>query len=220
MHKIAFGAAAPFLLAVTVMAQTAAKPAAKTSTAPPPLPTTSSAAAKPGQPPVPAHPLTTAQARELMQLTGTNQIKSRLVENIMAYFQRAFPPFVPADVKEDMRTSLDKMDIDTPTISTYQRYMSTEDAEKAIEFYKTPAGKNVVLVTPLLMSDIQQSALKNGQDTARAVIERHKTEIEAAQKTYEAQHPTPAGPTLGPGGPGASGPLPGAGTSTTPKQPK
>ena len=195
MHKIAIGAAAPFLLAMTVLAQTATKPATA-----PPLPTAST---KPGQPPPPAHPLTAAQAHELMQLTGTSLIKTRLVDNIMAYFQQRFPPFIPADVKTDLKASLDKMDIDTPTVATYQRYLSTDDADKTIAFYKTPAGKNLLTVTPMLLSEIQQAALKDGQDTSREVIERHKTEIEAAQKTYEAQHPQPGagpapGPTLGP----------------------
>ncbi len=216
MHKFAMGAAAPLLLAVTVMAQTTARPAAKPA---PPLPTTASPA-KPGTPPVPAHPLTAVQAHELMELTGTNQVKTRLIDNIMAYFQRAFPPFVPADVKEDMHASLEKIDVDTPTVATYQRYLSTEDAEKTIEFYKTPAGKNLLLVNPLLLNDIQQAALKSGQETARAVIDRHKAEIEAAQKAYEAQHPAGAPPTLGPGGTGA-GTVPGAGSpGTAPKKPQ
>ena len=209
VRTIALGAVAPFLLAVTVLAQTTAKPS---NSAPPPLPTTGSS---PGQPPPPAHPLTTAQAHELMQLTGTSQIKTRLVDNIMAYFEQRFPPFVPADVKTDLKTSLSKMDIDTPTVATYQRYLSTEDAEKTIEFYKTPAGKNLLLVTPLLLQEIQKAALKNGQDTSRAVIERHKAEIEAAQKTYEAQHQRPgAPPTLGPTPPATHTP------NSTPKKPQ
>lgn len=191
MQKFSLVAAAPFLLAVTVMAQsTAAKPGNKPV---PPMPTVGAA----NQPTPPVHPLTAVQAHELMKLTGTDQIKTRLIENIMAYFQRAFPPFIPADVRTDLQNSLDKMDIDTPTVATYQRFLSTEDAEKAIEFYRTPAGKDLLEVTPVMMGEIQKSALQNGQDTARAVIERHKTEIEAAQKAYEAQHPRPGAPTLG-----------------------
>ena len=201
MHKFAFGATAPFLLAISAMAQAPAAHPAQTPASP-------ASVAKPAGPPPPAHPLTAVQAHELMRLTGTDQIKTRLVENIMTYFEQRFPPFVPADVKTDLRTSLDKMDIDTPTVSTYQRYLSTEDAEKTIEFYKTPAGKDLLNVTPKLLSEIQQAALKQGQDTSREVIERHKTEIEAAQKTYEQQHPAPgAPPTLGP-------------TAPTPKNPK
>lgn len=197
MHKTAVGAFAPFLLAITALAQTAPKQA--TQTTPPPMPT----ATKPGQPPPPAHPLTTAQAHELMQLTGTDQIKTRLNDNVAANMQR-FPPFVPQDVKDDVRTSMEKLDLDTPTVAIYQRYLSTDDAAKAIEFYKTPAGKNVVQATPMLMGDIQQMAGKQGQETFQAAIQRHRPEIEAAQKTYEAQHASP-GPSLGPPTPG-SGP--------------
>jgi hypothetical protein len=194
LRKLALGAVAPFLLAVTVMAQTGTTSTAKPATKPvPPLPT----AAGPNQPTPPAHPLTAIQAHELMKLTGTDQIKTRLVENIMAYFQRAFPPFVPADVRTDLQTSLNKMDIDTPTVATYQKYLSTEDATQVIAFYRTTAGKHLLEVTPLMMGEIQKSALANGQETARAVIERHKAEIEAAQKAYEAQHPRPSAPTLG-----------------------
>ena len=204
MHKRVFGAAAPFLLCIAGLAQTT--PAAKSSsagsapqTAPktssvPPLPTPGG---KQGPPP-PAHPITAAQAREIMQLTGTDQIKNKLIENVMQYTQRAFPPFVPPDVKEDVRASLEKMDVDTPTIAIYQKYLSTEDAEKTIEFYKTPAGKDLLQATPTVMNEIQQAALKQGQQTFQTTMERHKTEIEAAQKTYEQQHPSSGSPTLGP----------------------
>ncbi len=171
---------------------------AKPAPPPKPVPPRPPAGAKPGQPPPPAHPLTPAQAREIMQLTGTDQIKNKLIENVMQYTQHAFPPYVPSDVREDVHSSLEKMDIETPTVAIYQRYLSAEDAEKTIEFYKTPAGKDLVLVTPLLMGEIQQSALKQGQQTFQAVMERHKTEIEAAQKTYDQQHPATAPPTLGP----------------------
>ncbi len=212
MQKRVLGAAAPFFLSLAVLAQTA--PASK------PVPPMPMAGAKAGQPPPPAHPLTAAQAREIMQLTGTDQVKNKLIENVMQYTQRAFPPFVPNNVREDVHSSLEKMDVETPTIAIYQKYLSTEDAEKAIEFYKTPAGKDLVAATPLVMGEIQQSALKQGQQTFQAVMERHKTEIEAAQKTYEQQHPATPPPTMGPPAtPGTPGNSTAPGKSTTPAAP-
>ena len=197
MRKFIFGAAAPLLLTLAATAQT---PAAKPATTPP-LPTPGSAA-KPNEPPPPAHPITAAQAHELMALNGTDKIKAHLIDNVDAYMQR-FPPFVPQDVKTDVRSSVEKMDIDGQTVATYQRYLSTEDAAKTIDFYKTPAGKNLLEVTPAMMGAIQQNASKTVQQTLQAAIERHKPEIEAAQKTYEQQH---AAPSLG---------APGAGSGTT-----
>ncbi len=212
LPHLAFGAGA-LLLALPALAQTASP----VQGPPPPQ----AMAAKQGPPP-PAHPLTAAQAHELMQLTGTDKIKQHLVDNVMAYTQRAFPPFVPADVRTDVETSLEKMDVETPTVATYQRYLSTEDAGKIIDFYKTPAGKDLLATTPPLMSELQQATLKQGQATFQSVMERHKTEIEAAEKTYQAEHKQP---TLG--GPlGPTAPTPGAhgstspGGSTAPKKPQ
>ncbi len=215
MRIARLGAAAPFLFALTVLAQTSTTPAAKPAS-PPPLPTPGSAT-RPGQPPPPAHPLTVEQAHELMALNGTDKIKARLIDNVTAYEQR-FPPFVPQDVKDDVHASIEKMDIDGQTVASYQRYLSTEDAAKTIEFYKTPAGKNLLLVTPEMMGEIQQNASKTVQQTLQAAIERHKTEIEAAQKTYQAQHPAPS---LGPGTGSGTGQGAGSGTgTTTPKKPQ
>ena len=201
MRIVTLGAAAPLLLAMHLMAQTTA-----------PLPAAPHAAAptQPGQPPMPAHPLTLVQAHEIMQLTGTDKIKDRLVENIMAYFQQRLPPFIPEDVKTDLHASLSKMDVDTPTVAIYQRYISTDDATKIIAFYQTPAGKRLLAANPPMMEEIQRAALKDGQDTSRAVLERHKAEMEAAQKTWQAQHTAPP-PTLGPGAPAAP---------ATPKKPQ
>lgn len=195
MRIAIFGAAAPFLFATCMVAQTAARPMPQSPSHPP-----AAAAGEAGQPPMPAHPLTLTQAHEIMRLTGTDQIKERLVDSIMNYFQERLPPFIPQDVKTDLHDSLEKMDVDTPTVAIYQRYLSTEDATKIIAFYETPAGKRLLAATPPMMQEIQRAALKDGQDTSRAVLERHKAEMEAAQKTWEAQH-EPKAPTLGPGAP-------------------
>ena len=162
---------------------------------------------------MPAHPLTVTQAHEIMKLTGTDQIKERLVQNIMAYFQQRLPPFIPADVKTDLHDSLEKMDVDTPVVAIYQRYLSTEDATQIIAFYQTPSGKHLLAATPPMMQEIQHAALQAGQDTSRAVLERHKAEMEAAQKQYEAQHSSQA-PTLMPNQPSTPK------TPSTPQSPK
>ena len=178
MRILTLGALAPFVFAGALLAQTAHPAQSKPMTP----------AADAQEPAAPLHPITTVQVHELMRLTGTDKLKDRLVENILNYFQRVFPPFIPQDVRDDLKTSLDKMDIDTSTVSVYKRYLSTEDATKIIAFYNTPAGKDLLKVDPIILGQVQHSALEQGQETVKAVIARHKTEIQAAQKTYEDQH--------------------------------
>ncbi len=212
-----FSLVVPVFLASAALAQTAPKAAATPAQS---SPSAAGAQAAPPSHPAPAHPLTAAQAHEISSLTGTDKVKPRLIDSIMSYTQRAFPPFIPSDVREDVKSSLDKLDVDSSTTATYQKYLSTEDAAQIIGFYKTPAGKNLLEVTPALTQEVQQNALKQAQTTFQAVMERHKTEIETAEKTYQQQHPAPslggpgAGPGSGPAGPGASGsPAPKAGAS-------
>jgi hypothetical protein len=157
----------------------------------------------------PANPITDPQVHELMELTGTDKLKEQLTQYIMQNIERA--PFMPKDVVDDMHTSLEKADVNTAAAATYKKYLSTEDAAAIIAFYKTPAGKSLVKVTPQIMKEVESGAMQTGQQIAREVIDRHRPEIEAAQKAYQAQH---APPSLSTPAPGAK--APGASSSPTP----
>ena len=193
----------PLIFTLAACSQSTPKPASATT----PAQSTPTTAGTPqqagmGAPPAvaPANPITDPQVQELMALTGTDKIKDQLTEYIMRSLQQS--PFMPKDVIDDMHASLEKTDVNTSAAATYKKYLSSDDATTIIAFYKTPAGKDLVKATPQIMSEVQRNAMQTGQQVARSVIERHRPEIEAAQKAYQAQH---APPTLG-----APGPTPGA----------
>ncbi len=210
----------PLIFSLAACSQSTPKPAAPAAT---PAPATATGApqkagmASTSEIAPPANPITDPQVHELMGLTGTDKLKEQLTEYIMRNFQQA--PFMPKDVIDDMHTSLEKTDVDSAAAATYKKYLSTDDAANIIAFYKTPAGKDLIKATPQIMSEVQRNAMQTGQQVARAVIERHRPEIEAAQKAYQAQHapPTLAAPT--PAAPGAKAPAPSAPATpaTTPK---
>jgi len=199
----------PLIFTLAACSQSTPKPATPAS---PATPTTAGApqqAGAPAQPVVapPANPITDSQVHELMELTGTDKLKDQLTQYIMRNIEQA--PFMPKDVIDDMHASLEKADINTAAAATYKKYLSTDDAAAIIAFYKTPAGKSLVKVTPQIMSEVERGAMQTGQGIAREVIDRHRPEIEAAQKAYQAQH---APPSLSTPAPGAKAP----GTSSTP----
>jgi hypothetical protein len=215
----------PLMFSLVACSQTASKPAAPAASSA--TPTTAGAPQQAGTPSAPAlappaNPITDAQVRELMELTGTDKIKEQLTEYIMRNIQQA--PFMPKDVIDDMHTSLDKTDVNTAAAATYKKYLSTDDAATIIAFYKTPAGKDLVKATPQIMGEVQRNAMQTGQTVARAVIERHRAEIEAAQKAYQAEHappslgaPTPGAPKPGVKAPGSSATPAPVAPATTPK---
>ena len=63
------------------------------------------------------------------------------------------------------------------------KYISTEDATKIIEFYKSPAGQRMIEAQPYMMTEMQLG-VQVAQQTAKDVMARHKDEIEAAQRVH------------------------------------
>jgi uncharacterized protein len=81
----------------------------------------------------------------------------------------------------------------------YAKYLSEEDAAKALVFYQTPAGKRVLQSMPPMLGESVAAAQQKGRQVGRDAIEKHRPEIEAAQKKYQAEHAPPAG-SAAPGG--------------------
>lgn len=147
----------------------------------------SSASEAPAIPP-PANPITATQIKEMQELTGATAMQKRIVQSAMQYYHSQFPPYVPQDVIDDLSKSLENADLNSQAATIYPKYISTEDAARILEFYKTPAGKRLIAAQPLMMSEMQRSSIQTAQQVAKTVIDRHKPEIEAAQQKYIQEH--------------------------------
>jgi len=152
----------------------------------------------PGTPTPPAHPITMEQTRELLDLMGYKKIEESNWSQMIAMNKQA-APFIPADVWTDVQTNISGIDYPTLMEPIYAKYLSQEDAAKALEFYRTPAGKRVLQSMPPMLGESVAAAQQKGRQVGRDAIEKHRTEIEAAQKKYQAEHAPPAGSTA-PGG--------------------
>lgn len=201
-------------LSVAALAQQPSAATGQKTTTPPVA--TNEPAIKP-----PANPITPAQIKEMQQLTGAEETKKRIVANAMQYYRSQFPPYVPQDVIDDLSKSLQNADLESHAAEIYPKYISTEDAAKIIEFYKSPSGQHLIEAQPYMMTEMQRSSIQIAQQTARDVIARHKDEIEAAQKKYmeerQQQKPTlsePPSPSSNP--PATSKPQ---GTTNPPSSP-
>jgi hypothetical protein len=178
--------ACALVLSASAFAQQASTPAAQhPASATPQQPASASTA--PAITP-PANPITTAQIKEMQELTGVNSMQKRIVASAMQYYRSSFPPYIPQDVVEDLGKSLETADLSSQAATIYPKYISTEDAAKIIEFYKTPAGQRMIAAQPEMMTEIQRSSVQTAQQVAKDVIARHKPEIEAAQQKYMQEH--------------------------------
>ena len=168
----------------------------------------------PGQATPPAHPITMEQTRELLDLMEYKKMEQNNWSQMIAMNKQA-APFIPEDVWTDVQTSVNGIDYPTLMQPIYAKYLSQEDAAKALEFYRTPAGKRVLQALPPMLGESVGAAQQKGRQAGRDAIEKHRAEIETAQKKYQAEHAPPAGSTA----PGAGGASPASPTSpsTTPE---
>jgi len=177
MHKTAL-AICCLLLAGTTFAQQKPTPPASSTPAP---------AGASSAPQVPANPLTEAQAKEMLEMTGAANLKEQLSKGMMNYIHTSMP-FMPKDVSDDLDQAFQKLDLETPIIAIYKQHISADDAVAIIAFYKTPAGKNMIQAMPTILQQTQQTGVQLARKTAQDVMERHRPEIEAAAKTYQQEH--------------------------------
>ena len=112
-----------------------------------------------------------------------------MIRSTMAYFQKAFPSYMPKDVFDDLEASFAKLDVESITIKEYQKYISTEDAAQFIAFYQTPAGRRLVSAMPVIARDVQANATLQASQITQEVIARHRDEILAAAAKYQQQQP-------------------------------
>jgi hypothetical protein len=172
----------------------------------------------PGQPTPPAHPITMEQTRELLDLMNYKSIEQNNWSQMITMNKQA-APFIPSDVWTDVQTNIDGIDYPTLMQPIYAKYLSQEDAAKALVFYQTPAGKRVLQSMPPMLGESVAAAQQKGRQVGRDAIEKHRPEIEAAQKKYQAEHAPPAGSTAPGGatpGSGSAAPAQPASPSTAP----
>jgi hypothetical protein len=149
------------------------------------------------------------QTRELLDLMEYKKIEDSNWSQMIAMNKQA-APFIPNDVWTDVQTNVNGIDYPTLMQPICAKYLSQEDAAKALEFYRTPAGKRVLQSMPPMLGESVQAAQQKGRQVGREAIEKHRPEIEEAQKKYQAEHAPPAGSTA----PGAGSATPGAGSAT------
>jgi len=96
---------------------------------------------------------------------------------------------MPPDAIDDLRTSLDNMNVEPFAVASYQRHLSEEDGVQIIAFYKTPAGQHYIASLPQITQDMQEAGAKEASQIIQTVIERHMDEIKAAREQYLQGHP-------------------------------
>ena len=128
------------------------------------------------------------QIREYLSLTGAVKLSHNEMAAALDAMQTTAVPYLPASYWADMKAEFLKMDVASIFVPVYQRYFSHDDMQAVINFYRSPAGKKVLNLQPMVIRDGEVAMRKRGGEIGQAVYARHQDEIEAGKRKYEAEH--------------------------------
>lgn len=140
------------------------------------------------------NPATAAQVRELLGLTGASRNANLMVGRMIDQMKMQAPAFFPQDFWTDMRQSFQNLNAQGLMVPYFQKYYSQPDIAKAIAFYRSPAGRRLVAVQPVIMQQTQKIVMQRAQEIGHQVLIRHQKEIEALAKQYQQQRGAPGAP--------------------------
>jgi hypothetical protein len=134
----------------------------------------------------PKDPATEDQIREYLSLINTNKLAHEMMNKMADSMQATAAPYYPKSFWDDIRAEFAKFDLITPYVTVYQRYLSREDIQAAIDFYRSSAGKKLLIAQPFAIRDVQVMVGQTAQQIGEKVYERHAAEIEEAKAKFEA----------------------------------
>ncbi len=112
----------------------------------------------------------------LFEVSGTQEAYKAAIKQMMVMYKTSKSE-VPAEIwddleKEFLSTSLsDLVDMLAPV---YEKYMTKDDLDKIIEFYKTPVGKKYAESTPLITQESMAVGQEWGAKVGQEFMEKLK----------------------------------------------
>lgn len=143
---------------------TAEKPAAQTP------------AANAGGAATPIDPAKEAVIRKLFEVQGTAKLMQQVMGNMTTNMKPMLMTSLPqGEYREKLinlffqrfQEKLNAEQLINLMVPVYDKYLSKEEIEKLIEFYKTPIGQKLISVQPQILAETQAASMKMGQDIGR-----------------------------------------------------
>lgn len=110
--------------------------------------------------------------QKLMDITGAANVGQIMMSQMMPALKQAIPDASESfwqDIQAEM--NFDKMIVEI--IPVYQQHLSEEDIQAILQFYTTPAGKNLISSQPAIMQQSMQIGQQWGQKIFMQVMQKH-----------------------------------------------
>ena len=140
-----------------------------------------------------------ARIRELMEVTGAKDLGQQLIEAGMEQFRSSVldsqpdnpraKQFVDAFVVR-FQKHFDSNTLNERVIPIYDKYLTTEDLQGLLDYYRSPLGQRMLKVLPEVTRESQAAGFALGQKAAQETMDELKTDFPEFAGKEEDKHPT------------------------------
>jgi len=137
----------------------------------------------------PEHPVTPEQVKQMMAITHATDRMRDGIHKMIAQ-QKSALPYFPEGFWADFEAEMAKVDWVAVATPIYQKYLSTEDADKAIAFYSTESGQRSLDSSMAVVEEMQMKGFELGKAAGEKLGEKYQAEIqENARKMQQSSAP-------------------------------
>ncbi|MES2645172.1 MAG: DUF2059 domain-containing protein [Myxococcota bacterium] len=138
--------------------------------------------AAPSPPPVAAAPAAPAidpafeaDIRALLLATGAGSMGIQMMDQMMVSL-KPMAPGLPDAFWDGVKSEFKADELINLVVPIYARHLSHDDVKALIAFYQSPAGKKMIQVQPMIMSESMEVGQAWGQQIAMRVVTRMQAE--------------------------------------------
>ncbi len=118
-----------------------------------------------------------AVIRELLDITGSGKMGVQIVNQMIANFKQGAPE-IEHKIWDRFSSKVDPNEMVDLVVPIYDKYLTREELEEIIAFYKSPTGKKVISVMPVILNESMAAGEQWGKKLGDLAIK----ELEAEQK--------------------------------------
>lgn len=121
---------------------------------------------------------------ELMKLTESDKVGKMIVSNMMIQIKQ-IDNSLPEEFFQELEKDMDVNELMIKIVPIYQKYLSEEDIQKTIEFYKSSAGKNMTKNQTKIVNE----SMKMGEEWGREIAQKVVAKMRARQLVLQEVEP-------------------------------
>jgi len=150
------------------------------------------------QAPTDIDPQKGARIRELMDVTGAKNMGQQLIEAGMEQFRSSVldsqpdnpraKQFVDAFVVR-FQKHFDADSLNERVIPIYDKYLTTEDLQGLLDYYRSPLGQRMLKALPEVTRESQEAGFALGKKAAQETMDELKTDFPEFTGKEEDKHP-------------------------------